>query len=382
MVAEHPIRTPWRERFRDFRSGPLTVVVWLVAMAAALILLAGRASEYEYVGLARTIEYEVSAVSVGRVASLPVSLYEPVDAGQVVALLDDSALRTRLATAAAELERLDGALAAEAARNTVHAADVSGELRRFQVDEQQLTLELLALQVEIESDRIELERLELSVERAWRLHQVGLIAEADLDDARLQHDAMAKRVEENEILLARTKEELHRLSQRRASFESRFSAADEADPLLRPLQDAIRVQTQRIRELEGERKALVLRTPVTGCVRQVLARTGQAVVPGEPVVVVAETVASEVLAYLPETGDSDPRPQDRVLVSHLGRPNTVVEAMIDRIGPSVEQLPQRLWRDPAVPEYGLPVVVSGIAALGMIPGERVTISVPDSQRSP
>jgi multidrug resistance efflux pump len=372
MATYRPIRTPWREKVRDMRTGPLTVVVWLAVLAAVVFLLASRGSRLEYVGLARALQYEVSTAVTGRLASVPVDLYDHVEAGQVLALLDGAGLEARLATAAAELRRLQGELKAEAARNTVHAADVTGELRRFLVDEERLRLELLALRVELESDRVERERLELRAERNLKLLQEGLIARTEYDDTRLRRDALARRIEENEILLARTGEEYRQAGE---NFERRFATADSADPVLQPLQDAIRVQALRIEELEVERRSLVLRSPVDGSVQLILASPGQAVVPGEPLLTIADVVATEVLAYLPEQAGNVPEVQDVALVAKQGSPGGTVEGLVDRIGPAVEQMPQRLWRDPAVPEYGRPVAVRGVSRLGLIPGQQVTVSI-------
>ena len=84
MALDPPIPTPLNERLRDFSSGPLTVLVWFLAFVAALVLLTSRGRNLDYVGLARAVQYEVSPVMTGQVASLPVDLYEPVEAGEVV----------------------------------------------------------------------------------------------------------------------------------------------------------------------------------------------------------------------------------------------------------------------------------------------------------
>lgn len=373
MPSDSPIRTPWNERLRDFRKGPLTAVVWILALAVALGLLAGRSADYEYVGLARGADYELSSTQDGVVTSVLVQPYEVVAEGQVVARLSDARLLAQLQTAGAELARLRSSLEATAAENTVHSADITGELRRFQVDEQQLTLELLKLRVEQESNLIEHQRLAVNVEREEKLYREGLVAQATVEDSRLQRDAMAKRIEESRVLIGRTQDEARLLADRRDVFETRFSASNETDPVLKPLQDAIEVQALRIQELEIERQSLVLRSPVAGSVKQVLASTGQAVLSGEALLTVSEQSSSEIVVYLHEDDLREVKTGDRVLVANGSRHRTVGGAVIDRIGPVVEELPRRLWRDPAVPEFGIPLIVGDVSNMGLKAGQRVSV---------
>jgi multidrug resistance efflux pump len=164
---------------------------------------------------------------------------------------------------------------------------------------------------------------------------------------------------------------------RRLAYEQQFPDVQDKDPVLRPLQDAVRAQEGRIREIEIQRRGLALRSPVAGRVTQVLARHGQAVLPGEPLAFVMEHVASEIVAYAPE--DLGGRVAERARVAAIRRqPRPAsAESIVARVGPAIEVMPQRLWRDPAIPEYGRPFLVSAVPALGLTAGEIVTVRLID-----
>jgi hypothetical protein len=44
-----------------------------------------------------------------------------------------------------------------------------------------------------------------------------------------------------------------------------------------------------------------------------------------------------------------------------------------RVGPTVQELPQRLWRNPRVPDYGRAVVIAAAPSMQLTPGEIVNV---------
>jgi hypothetical protein len=51
----------------------------------------------------------------------------------------------------------------------------------------------------------------------------------------------------------------------------------------------------------------------------------------------------------------------------------VVHSQILRIGPTMEQMPQQLWRNPNIPEWGQPFMIKVPPQMNLIVGERVGI---------
>jgi multidrug resistance efflux pump len=373
-MAEHvqPIETPRAQRIENFRRRGLPVVVWSVAAALCALMMFNRAQQYEIIGIAQTMEYEVSSRVTGTLDTVLVDLYDEIDAGDLVAKLDDSQVLASIATIHARIEKLGDELSAARVDVQSDSADLTADLRRFQIDEEQRRLDALKLKVTIESDEIEAERLELQVTRNERLLQSGLISEMDFENSRLQYQRVRKQVDENRILLAETEEDYRTAKSRRETYE-RESPIRPGDEPLQPLRGAIAVESGQLREIELRREALYLRSPIAGQVSQLLCRHGQSVVPGEPIMMVAERATREILAFLPD-GEEAQR-DAAVLVSSRANPDRAVESRILRVGPTVQELPARLWRDSRTPAYGRSIVIAGVQGLKLVPGELVNVQL-------
>ena len=375
--AGSAVMTPLPQRFHDFRRRHLPTVVWALCLLVSLWLLAGRAQRFEYVGLAEALSYEVSAATVGRVDVVLVDLYDRVGAGDVVASLDASHVEAQIETANATLSRLRSELEAArvellAARGQNRAGWVA-DLRRFQIDEEQRRLDMLALKVEIESDQVEEERLALELKRNLPLLETGIMGQMEYDTLRLAHDEVERRLTENRVLLAKTEEEYEAARTRRVAFEAELPASPEVEPLLQPLRAAVQEETLRLQEIQVERSELILRSPVAGQVNGVLARAGQSVVAGEPIVTITEHAPREIIAYIDESDARRVAQTERVLLTSVGRPETAAESYVVRVGTSLDPLPPRLWFDPARPSYGRAVVIAAVPDLQLTPGERVSV---------
>ena len=78
------IRTPYSQKVQEFKRRGLPIAVWSLATLVCVVLMVRRTAQFEYVGIARALEYEVSATATGTVESLEVKLFDSIDAGQVV----------------------------------------------------------------------------------------------------------------------------------------------------------------------------------------------------------------------------------------------------------------------------------------------------------
>ena len=376
-----PIETPREQRVADFKRHRLPVIVWSVAALACLVMLAQRAARFEYIGLARSAQYEISASEVGRIETLLVELYDRVEAGELVAKLDDVEAAARVARSQATIRQLGAEL--EAARAQVakdlrlDRAGWRSDLRRFETDEEDRRLAALELRAAIAGDEIEEERLAVERERSGPLFEAGLIGQSAHDDIRLQHAAVRKRVEENRLLLAQTESELRNAKLRREEFQRGLPSIPAEESLLRPLREALEVESHRLQEIQARRDATALRSPVTGRVSGILCRQGQTVVPGEPILTITEEQVGEILAYVDETEGGRARERSPVIVASLSRPGTVAESFVVRVGPDVEMLPQRLWREPTTPEYGRALVIAPVPGLHLTPGELLSVKLAD-----
>ncbi len=372
-----PIETPLAQQVANFKRRYVPVMVWSVAAVACAWMLTDRAIRFEYIGLAQAVQYEVSASTTGQLDMLLVSLYDAVHAGDPVAKLDDTELNARIERAHATIRQLNAQLTATRvqllAGGQMDQASWTNDLRRFQTDEEDRRLAALELRVTVESDQIELERLALRVATSRTLLGNGLIGQNEHDSIALLHGETRKRIDENQILLLRTQSEYRTAKDRRLAFEAKLPSTPDAEPMLEPLRAAIDVEEKRLEEIQIRRQATVLRSPVTGQISSILCQRGQTVVPGEPILTVADGTVTEILAFLNEADSEMARANAPVLVARMSRPERVAESVVMRLGPDIEILPERLWRVPSTPEYGRAVVIAAVPTLQLTPGELLNV---------
>jgi hypothetical protein len=94
-------------------------------------------------------------------------------------------------------------------------------------------------------------------------------------------------------------------------------------------------------------------------------------------VVVAEGSVREILAFLAEDDGREIAPSTPVMVSTRGQGGTVSESVVIRVGPSIQELPPRLWRNPRRPDYGRAVVIAAVPGMRLTPGEVVNVKFLD-----
>ena len=378
LETARPIAIPWRQRLDHLRRGSLALVVWLAAAGLAAVMLAERGRQFEYIGLAHVLYHHVTAPEMGRVGELRVGLFDQVDAGQVIALMDDAPIAAEIETARLAAGRLRSELAAMGERlATDHLAlssDWSNRLRSHYLNEARWRIQAIELGVTLESDRIEHQRIELEMSRLEQLAGSHAVSTADHEDAVLRLAGLARRIQENEVLLERIGEAHLEAAERRAAFESGRPDNPGMDLLLEPFREAVRVQEARLEEINLRRRGLVLRAQTRGVVTAVLAGRGQAVVAGEPLLELTDLAASKLVAYVSEREAGRVEPGQLVLMTRDTEPATVHETFVASLGPAIDELPRRLWRMPDMPEYGRPVVLAYMPAMGeLLPGERIRV---------
>jgi multidrug resistance efflux pump len=377
VSAAPRIRTPWRQRLADLTRATLSLTIWLAAATTALWLLGRRSDRTEIVGLARSVEYTLSSPSAARVARLEVDLLQEVEAGQALVLLDPEPVEARLATLrgvvaamAAESERARAELAA--GRQDIELG-LAADARRFANDQEDLRLDVLELEVELASDRVRAQRLELRTERLTPLASEGVLATGELDEARLELQEVRVRIEASERRLEGLQAALEGARRRQAEFHGLNDVRPSEAALLTSFSERVRVEELRLAEIEVERDALVLRAPAAGTVQRLEASPGQALAPGQPLLVLVARESPEVIAYLPESQVAEVHPGQRVLLAPPVPLRDAAELVVVRVGPAVEALPARLWSDPSRPQFGVPVLARGPGTVRLRPGERVTL---------
>ncbi len=380
-------------RFGRLHLRFLPILVWLGAVACVVILFRHRSQRYEVLGIAQGRMHQVSAPADNRLKIVSVELFENVSKGQILATLDDTQLSAQMATVRAEIEHLasqllslENTMLAEAANLET---DAIASQRQYSVDVAGARLRILEQRALIETDKVMLEDLTLEVKIATELVEKDAIALYELQKAETLYNALAKKIEENRHLLAQAEQDLQQARQRRDEFAQRQPVHPSVDIALDTIRKQITVQEKLIAELSVQREALKITSPTDGVVAQiqinsnqmtsrragedVLRKPGEFVSAGDPILVVAETEPTEIVAYV------NPQQLAKVKESMVVRlvkstaPAQIASSQVTRLGPAMELMPQKLWTNPNIAQWGRPILIKIPPGLKLLPGEIIGI---------
>ncbi len=385
----------------------LPILVWLSVVACVVGLFTRRSQRFEVVGIARGQVRQIAVNCPARLKTVHVQLFENVKKGQTVAVvntvLDNEQprveLQARLDPILAEIEHLaaqlvptqDDLLADKADRETTRLND----RRRFSIDVENARVQILSLRSQIASDRIILEDLAMEAKIVRDLLEQDAVAPYELEKTQVQYNALAKKIEENEHLLEQAKSDLEQNQQRWDEYARSHPFHPSVDDALEVIRKKIGVQERLmdglLAQLEAlkSREALELKAPIDGVViplqqranearlrrpgEKILRRPGEVVAAGEPILTIAEARPSEIIAYV---GDRQlGQVEEKMLVELIKdrEPPQIATSQITHVGPTMELMPERLWRNPNIPQWGRPVVIDVPEGLELVPGEMVGI---------
>ena len=376
------VRTPIGQWFERLLHLPVTLAFWGAAGLGAWMLHESRPVTQEFLGLVRNPEVEVASAIDGRIETLPIALYQYVETGEVIATLDPAQIQAGIATARAEMTRLRSELGAERARldnsERVSGFDRAMELRRYLSDESEARIDGLEIQGEIASNVIQEQRLRVRLARIQGLAEEGLTPAAEVEELELRIERTVAEISADRELLSANLEELEKAQQRTDFYRESLPEEPAHAPILEPLDLALDVQEAAIDELLIAARELVVRAPVDGHVASLSGHRGRVVAAGDPLLTLIPSGVLEVEVFIPEAELGALDVEDPVLLSSTLEPNRTIESTVIRIAPDVRAVPERLWLDPAIPEFGRVALVRGTPALGLTPGERVLVRRPDA----
>lgn len=383
------------------------ILVWLSVVACVVGLFTRRSQRFEIVGMARGQVRQIAVNCPARLKTVHVQLFENVKRGQTVAVvntvLDNEQprveLQIQLDPILAEIEHLaaqlvptqDDLLAEKADRETNRLSDS----RRFSIDVENARVQILSLRSQIASDRIVLEDLSMEAKIVRDLVEQDAVAPYELEKTQVQYNALAKKIEENEYLLEQAKSDLEQNQQRRDEYARSHPFHPSIDGVLEVIRKQIGVQEHLmdglLAQLEAlkSREALELKAPIDGVVipvqqranearlrrpgEKILRRPGEVVVAGEPILAIAEARPSEIIAYIGDRQLGKVEEEMFVELIKNREPPQIATSQIIRVGPTMELMPERLWRNPNIPQWGRPVVIEVPEGLELVPGEVVGI---------
>ncbi len=352
----------------------LPLIVWAAVLIVTATLYMRRIEGIAVTGFAEEVRYSIASEITGRLQRLEVRLNEDVVSGQIVASFEDGDLLLQLQEAQAELHRLQFELERERALYEFNSAgqqvDQQTNMRRFARDVENAHVDYLDALASLTESRIELQGLELTLNRSRRLEENGLTPVATLDADRVAYNALKEKIAVEESRTEALLETYRETDSRYSNFQKEYMAeTPEAELILKPYENAIQVQEIRIEQVNLAVIGRILRSPVDGVVAEILRRPGEVVASGQSVVSILEPVSSRVVAYLPEQRILSLQPGERVKIVRVADTGCVFYSSISFLGGSVEQLPPRYTPSTTIPEWGLSVSISLPDSLMVRPGE-------------
>ena len=371
----------------------LPILVWLAAVACVVVLFRHRSQRFEVLGIAQGRMHQVCAPVDSRLKIVSVELFEDVSKGQTLAAFDDSQLNAQTATIQAEIEHLASQLLSTQDTMLAEAANLETDRvasqRRFYVDVENARLRILELKTLIETDRVTLQDLAVEVKIATELLEKDAIAPYELQKAEALYNALAKKIEENQYLLTQAEQDLEEARKRRDEFAQRQTAHPSVDIALETIRKQIAVQEKLIAELSVQREMLRITSPVDGKIVQIQIRANQAamrrpgedilrkprevVLAGDPILVVAETEPTEIVAYIGQEQLAKVKETMVVQLVKSTEPAQIASSQVIRLGPTMELMPQQLWRNPNIAQWGRPILIKIPPGLKLLTGETIGI---------
>jgi len=386
----------------------LPVLVWLAAVACVVGLFSRRTQRFEVLGMARGQVRQIAATCTGRLKAVHVDLFQQVEAGQTLAVIDtvleneqlvEAELNSQLAAAVAQIEHLTAQLVptqdALVAQEADREINLAAEMRRFLVDADQARLQILGLRAQMASDQIVLNDLAVEVKITEDLLEQEAVAPYELQKAKVQHDSLAKKLQENQRMLEQAEQDLELARKRLDEFAQRQLTHPSVDSALDVIRKEIHVQEELVRGLVEQldslqsRRAIEMKAPFTGIVipiqgqanqtllrrpgEDVIRRTGEVIRAGDTILAVAELKPSEIVAYVSESQLGLVQEKTVVEIVKSRPPEQKARCEVTSVGPTMELMPEQLWRNPAVPQWGRPIVIKIPERLELVSGELVAV---------
>ncbi|MFP6581860.1 MAG: HlyD family efflux transporter periplasmic adaptor subunit, partial [Candidatus Hydrogenedentota bacterium] len=369
-----PIVMPSRRRGRILRQRLAPFTIWGGAIVIFLLMNAQSAPFEHAIGIVEIDEVILAPLEDGTIRSLNADRFDTVQEGDVIAMMDDTMIVAELTIEEAKLGQIRAELEVERNRleNDVeqNETDQLDDLRRYRLDEEKAHLEHLELSVNIEADRVKLERFQIEMDRQKNLVTQKIGDVSTYDDIRLRHQELAKELDFNAQALRIAKRNADTSTARRIEREDQLSSPARNTLLyLEPYLQELKVQEARREEIQQERLALMLRAPISGQIAQVFYGPGETILSGTPLLTIQSNNARRVIAYVNEKVASTIQPGTEVQLRSQARPQIVASAKILRSGSALEELPSRIWSTPIIAQWGYPVLIGDIPPDVFLPGE-------------
>jgi len=333
------------------------IVSTIVAAAAGFVVLThenGLGAGGSAVAYAEAVHYSIAPVALGRIDQVLVKVGQPVKRGDPLVTFDGRPLGAAREKAAAELARLEAAVAA------------SMQDQEFQVTRSELWV--LKARADERGDRAALAELNARTNRLESLLADQMIPAAQAEQAREKQRELAARVQTFDQAKVRGQAGLGQIG------AGNHDHAQAIDVHVEPARRAVEVQRATLRQLDLQIEELTLRAPVDGVVSTIVHRAGEVIDAGGEVLAlvsarpgVLQVELSESLAPLVHVGQTV-TVRSKELLSHA-RHGRVIE-----LSPEVDEMLPRARPSPAIASWGRRATVQLDGTGDTLPGQGFHVS--------
>jgi multidrug resistance efflux pump len=373
------IPVPWTQRWRRLRYSAVPGVFFVLSLGLTIWLWQRERMLPNAVGEVEAVRLDVAAAVDGTLVPIPRghwSLFETVTAHEVIARLDDRLVKAQLEVLQKDLIRL------RSEAQAVSVKEKAAEFDRMQTHLRELArlvwqlessrLDVLDRQVQVEFNKIELQRRQLRLEYVQSMYEKSLVSEIEYQDEKMLYDQTEKRLADNTKALEQAEKQEQEAQKRLKSLPDYQKM--ETDAIIAPLRDAVDAQQARIKELHLQIENLEIQAPITGTICAIYRWPGQAIRSGDPIMTIAADSARYIVSYIRQEQIMRTKPGAAVSVRPREPKAQTLASTVEQVGSQMELIPQHQRRNVQLPEWGIPVRIAMPKNLVIKPGELVDVS--------
>lgn len=350
-------------RLRASGSKILLFGVWCAAALACLIGLFIAPPGTARTAVAVSRSFSITAPFSGRVAQVKVVPQQVVEAGTVLAVVEEPGLTQMIAAAESNLRAREAQLALEEAdRGRKFSRDLEaarGSWLSARVDLERISAELLVLDQDV--SRLQTPGVDIPASQSSSALRDRDSARAELAARKAEVDALSRAYDD-----ARERAGLLNSEALKASVEA--AAVDLEALRVRADANVIRAHVSGV--VEAPRAPVGRDGRTEPLLEEVFPVSGQWIQAGVPMLTLTEATSQDAVVYVDEAKAGALAPGQMVAVrSSVGES---YQATIRTVGPSVEQVPLRQQRDVTIQEWGVPVTLQVLDRV-LMPGEALAV---------
>lgn len=345
--------------------------------------------EFTADGRVRGISVDLAPKILGRVEAIHVHEGETVQKGQVLFTLDRREWEAAVAEARAGVSAAhavvdQSAVALSLSRQQADAREKSAramaaaaqaQLRQLQAGAR--PQEIVQVEQQVAEAQAGMESLQKTLERARRLHNMGALPKAELDEAEARYEAALAQYRASEQALALLKSGAR--PEEKAAAQARLDAARADLQFAQSMKQEIHLRSidrqaarARLKQAEAALARVqtglqdtVVRAPFDGVIGRIPIETGQTLAPGQTAMSLVSRRGLWIEADVSDEDVGKVKSGQEVLITTPGYPGRKFKGIVQEIAPQAELKPDavlrtRILRIRVKPLEGTPLLTPGL----------------------